>query len=323
MPETLVEVKGLKKYFPVKGLIRVSGHVRAVDGIDLTIGERETVGLVGESGCGKTTAGRVILRLLEPTAGHVLFRGKDIFRLSGEELKQFRREAQIILQDPYTSLNPRMNIYELITEPLHVHGIPFDNPEEFVVDALESVGLERAHVYRYPHEFSGGQRQRIAILRVLVLKPSFIVLDEPTSALDVSVQAQILNILKELQEKMGMSYLFISHDLGTVKHMSHRIAVMYLGEIVEIAPAEVLFERTLHPYSQALLSAIPIPDPGVARKRSRLTIKGEPPSPISPPSGCRFHPRCPYIFDRCSSEEPKLIKVEPDHYVSCFLHGKR
>jgi len=323
MSETLVEVKGLKKYFPVKGLIRVSGYVRAVDGIDLTIGERETLGLVGESGCGKTTAGRVILRLLEPTAGHVLFKGKDIFRLSGEELKQFRREAQIILQDPYTSLNPRMNIYELITEPLHVHGIPVDNPEEFVVDALESVGLERAHVYRYPHEFSGGQRQRIAILRVLVLKPSFIVLDEPTSALDVSVQAQILNMLKELQEKMGMSYLFISHDLGTVKHMSHRIAVMYLGEIVEIAPAEELFERTLHPYSQALLSAIPIPDPGYARKRSRLTIKGEPPSPISPPSGCHFHPRCPYVFDRCSSEEPKLIEVEPDHYVACFLHDKR
>ncbi len=319
----LIEVNGLKKYFPVKGLIRVSGHVHAVDGINLTIDEKETVGLVGESGCGKSTAGRVILRLLEPTSGHVLFRSKDVFKLHGEELKQFRREAQIILQDPYTSLNPRMNIFELIMEPLYVHGIPVDNPEEFVVDALESVGLEREQIYRYPHEFSGGQRQRIAILRVLVLKPSFIVLDEPTSALDVSVQAQILNMLKELQEKLGLSYLFISHDLGVVKYMAHRIAVMYLGKIAEIASAEEIFEKTSHPYSRALLSAIPIPDSDFARKRSRLTIKGEPPSPINPPSGCRFHPRCPYAFDRCPKEEPDLLEVEPRHYVACFLYCKR
>jgi len=323
MTVPLLNISGLKKYFPVKGLFRVAGYVRAVDGVDLAIDEKETVGLVGESGCGKSTAGRVILRLLDPTAGKVFFKGKDVFKLKGPELKQFRREAQIILQDPYTSLNPRMNIFELIMEPLHVHGTPVDNPEDFVVSALESVGLEREHIYRYPHEFSGGQRQRIAILRVLVLKPSFIVLDEPTSALDVSVQAQILNTLKELQEKMGLSYLFISHDLGVVEYMAHRLAVMYIGKIMEVASSEEIFEKALHPYSQALLGAIPVPDPGFARKRSRLTIKGEPPSPINPPKGCRFHPRCPYAFDRCPKEEPKLLEAEPDHGVACFLYDRR
>jgi len=320
----VLEVKHLKKYFPVKGLLFTKGYVKAVDDISFEIYKGETFGLVGESGCGKTTTGRAILRLIEPTSGEVIFKGKNVMGLKGDELKQFRREAQIMFQDPYSSLNPRQTVFEIIMEPVRFHGIHVDDPEEFVIKLLESVGLNEMHLYRYPHEFSGGQRQRIALARLLALRPEFIVLDEPTSALDVSVQANILNTLKDLQQKFGFTYLFISHDLGVVKYMSHRMGVMYLGKLVEVGPADRIFENPLHPYTQFLLSAIPVPDPELARelKAKRQKITGEPPSPINPPSGCRFHPRCPYAKDICKKEEPPLVKVEQDHYVACWLYSK-
>ncbi|USS40638.1 ABC transporter ATP-binding protein [Thermococcus aggregans] len=322
--EKVLEVKHLKKYFPVKGLFFTKGYVKAVDDISFEIYKGETFGLVGESGCGKTTTGRTILRLIEPTSGEVLFKGKNVMELKGDELKQFRREAQIMFQDPYSSLNPRQTVFEIIMEPVRFHGIHVDDPEEFVIKLLESVGLNEMHLYRYPHEFSGGQRQRIALARLLALRPEFIVLDEPTSALDVSVQANILNTLKDLQQEFGFTYLFISHDLGVVKYMSHRMGVMYLGKLVEIGPADKIFENPLHPYSQFLLSAIPVPDPELAKelKAKRKKITGEPPSPINPPSGCRFHPRCPYAKEICSKEEPPLAEVEQDHYVACWLYSK-
>lgn len=320
----VLEVKHLKKYFPVKGLLFTKGYVKAVDDISFEIYKGETFGLVGESGCGKTTTGRTILRLIEPTSGEVVFKGKNVMELKGDELKQFRREAQIMFQDPYSSLNPRQTVFEIIMEPVRFHGIHVDDPEEFVIKLLESVGLNEMHLYRYPHEFSGGQRQRIALARLLALRPEFIVLDEPTSALDVSVQANILNTLKDLQQEFGFTYLFISHDLGVVKYMSHRMGVMYLGKLVEIGPADRIFENPLHPYTQFLLSAIPVPDPKLARelKAKRQKITGEPPSPINPPSGCRFHPRCPYAKDICNKEEPPLVEVEQDHYVACWLYSK-
>jgi len=320
----VLEVKHLKKYFPVKGLLFTKGYVKAVDDISFEIYKGETFGLVGESGCGKTTTGRAILRLIEPTSGEVIFKGKNVMGLKGDELKQFRREAQIMFQDPYSSLNPRQTVFEIIMEPVRFHGIHVDDPEEFVIKLLESVGLNEMHLYRYPHEFSGGQRQRIALARLLALRPEFIVLDEPTSALDVSVQANILNTLKDLQQEFGFTYLFISHDLGVVKYMSHRMGVMYLGKLVEVGPADRIFENPLHPYTQFLLSAIPVPDPELARelKAKRQKITGEPPSPINPPSGCRFHPRCPYAKDICKKEEPPLVKVEQDHYVACWLYSK-
>ena len=322
--EKVLEVNRLKKYFPIKGLFFTKGYVKAVDDISFEIYKGETFGLVGESGCGKTTTGRTILRLIEPTSGEVIFKGKNVMELKGDELKQFRREAQIMFQDPYSSLNPRQTVFEIIMEPVRFHGIHVDDPEEFVIKLLESVGLNEMHLYRYPHEFSGGQRQRIALARLLALRPEFIVLDEPTSALDVSVQANILNTLKDLQQEFGFTYLFISHDLGVVKYMSHRMGVMYLGKLVEIGPADRIFENPLHPYTQFLLSAIPVPDPELARelKAKRQKITGEPPSPINPPSGCRFHPRCPYAKDICNKEEPPLVEVEQDHYVACWLYSK-
>jgi len=315
----LVEVRNLKKYFPVKGLLRVKGYVKAVDGVSFNIERGTTLGLVGESGSGKTTVGKLILRLLEPTSGSVYYNGKDVFRLKGKELKEFRRKAQMVFQDPYSSLNPRMTVFQIIMEPVKVHKIKVDDPESFVVKLLYRVGLNETHLYRYPHEFSGGQRQRIAIARVLALRPEFIVLDEPTSALDVSVQAQILELLKDLQRDFNLTYLFISHDLGVVRYMSDHIAVMYLGKIVEYGPAEEVFEKPLHPYTQALFSAIPIPDPVETRRRRRIKVPGEPPSPINPPPGCRFHPRCPIAKDICKREEPKLEEVESGHYVACWL----
>ena len=322
--EKVLEVNRLKKYFPIKGLFFTKGYVKAVDDISFEIYKGETFGLVGESGCGKTTTGRTILRLIEPTSGEVIFKGKNVMELKGDELKQFRREAQIMFQDPYSSLNPRQTVFEIIMEPVRFHGIHVDDPEEFVIKLLESVGLNEMHLYRYPHEFSGGQRQRIALARLLALRPEFIVLDEPTSALDVSVQANILNTLKDLQQEFGFTYLFISHDLGVVKYMSHRMGVMYLGKLVEIGPADRIFENPLHPYTQFLLSAIPVPDPKLARelKAKRQKITGEPPSRINPPSGCRFHPRCPYAKDICNKEEPPLVEVEQDHYVACWLYSK-
>ncbi len=319
MSEVLVEVRNLKKYFPVGGLLFTKAWVKAVDGVSFQIYRGETLGLVGESGCGKTTTGRLILRLIEPTAGEVIFEGKNVFKLKGKELKEFRRKANMVFQDPYTSLDPRMTVFDIIMEPLRVHGIKVSDPEAFVVKLLYEVGLNETHLYRYPHEFSGGQRQRIAIARVLALQPEFIVLDEPTSALDVSVQAQILNLLKDLQKKYKLTYLFISHNLGVVRYMSNRIAVMYLGKIVELGPAEEVFENPLHPYTKALFESIPIPDPRKARaKKTRVT--GEPPSPINPPPGCRFHPRCPHATDRCRREEPPFIEYTKGHYVACWLY---
>ncbi len=320
----VLKVEGLKKYFPIKSLLRTIAWVKAVDGITLEIMSGETFGLVGESGCGKTTTGRTILRLIEPTEGKIIFKGKDVMSLKGKDLLWFRRNAQIMFQDPYSSLNPRQTVFNIIMEPVRFHGIEVNDPEEFVVKLLESVGLNEMHLYRYPHEFSGGQRQRIALARLMALKPEFIVLDEPTSALDVSVQANILNTLKELQSEYGFTYLFISHDLGVVKYMSHRIGVMYLGKLVEVGPSDRIFENPLHPYTQMLLSAIPVPDPELAQelKAKRKMVKGEPPSPINPPAGCRFHPRCPFAKDVCRKEEPPLVEVERDHYVACWLYAK-
>jgi len=317
----LVEVSRLKKYFPVKrGLFaRVSGHVRAVDDISFTIRRKETLGLVGESGCGKTTAGRTILRLLEPTAGEVRFEGQPVFELRREALRRMRRNMQIIFQDPYGSLNPRMTVANIVGEALGVHGIARGaKRREMVKELLDKVGLNPNHLNRYPHEFSGGQRQRIGIARALALRPHFIVCDEPVSALDVSIQAQIINLLEELQDEFELAYLFIAHDLAVVEHISDRVAVMYLGEIVELATSEALYRTPLHPYTEALLSAIPVPDPKT--KVKRIILPGDVPSPVNPPKGCRFHPRCPKRFEPCDGEPPPLKDVGDGHFVACYLH---
>jgi len=317
----LLEVKNLKKYFPVRGgiLSKVIGYVQAVDEISFDIKGGETLGLVGESGCGKTTTGRTIIRLLEPTAGKVDFEGENIFELSKEELRKARRNIQIIFQDPFGSLNPRMTVGDIVGESLTIHKIVKNKKEkdERVKHLLETVGLNAGHIRRYPHEFSGGQRQRIGIARALALNPKLLICDEPVSALDVSIQAQVINLLEDLQEKFKLTYLFIAHDLSVVKHISDRVAVMYLGKIVELTSTLELYDNPQHPYTEALLSAVPIPDPTL--ERQRIVLEGDVPSPFKPPTGCRFHPRCRYVLPICSQEEPKLFDIQDEHYVACHL----
>ena len=316
----VIAVDGLKKHFPVKkGLLRrTAGHVYAVDGVSFSVDEGETLGLVGESGCGKSTVARTVLRLVEPTSGTIKLGGEDITRLGKAALRPHRRQMQIIFQDPFSSLNPRMSAGDIVGEPLLVHGIAHGREKEALVAALfDQVGLRRLQMRSFPHEFSGGQRQRICIARALALNPKLIIGDEPVSALDVSIQAQVINLMMDLQRDKNLSYLFIAHDLAVVEHISHRIAVMYLGKIVEYTDKETLFTNPLHPYTEALLSAVPLPDPEA--KRDRIILKGDVPSPINPPKGCRFHTRCPYAFDRCRVEEPKLQPTEAGHLAACHL----
>ncbi|MBI4631725.1 MAG: ATP-binding cassette domain-containing protein [Chloroflexi bacterium] len=317
----LIVVKNLVKYFPVRGglLQRVVAQVQAVENVSFTIRDGETFGLVGESGCGKTTVGRTILRLIPATSGKVLFDGQDVFGASPRLLKDLRRNMQIIFQDPFSSLDPRMPVGESIAEGLLVHGMKSSKDRfEIVINILRKVGLEDYHARRYPHEFSGGQRQRIGIARALALRPQFIVCDEPVSALDVSIQAQVLNILKELQKEFSLTYLFVAHNLSVVEHISDRVGVMYLGKLVELTGRDEIFRNPLHPYTQALLSAIPIPDPNIVEKRQRIVLKGDVPSPLRPPSGCRFHPRCPVALEHCSQQEPEFKEVSKDHWVACW-----
>ncbi len=320
----LIEVRGLKKYFPIKGGItsRTVENVKAVDGVDLYIKEGETLGLVGESGCGKTTVGRAILRLIEPSEGEIDFNGEDIVKYNRTEMRKIRNNMQIVFQDPNSSLDPRMLVKDIIAEPLLVNGWKRGAELDKKVEALlTAVGMSNLHAYRYPHEFSGGQRQRICIARALALNPKFVVLDEPTSALDVSVQSQILNNLEDLQRDFGLTYLFISHNLIVVKYLSDRVAVMYLGKIVESAPTDELFDRPLHPYTEALLSAIPVPDPN--HKCCRIILEGDVPTPINPPSGCRFHTRCSKRIDICDKVEPQLKDYGNEHFVACHLMDKQ
>ncbi|MEH7381710.1 dipeptide ABC transporter ATP-binding protein [Bacillus sp. JJ1533] len=317
----ILEVKDLKTYYPIKGgfMRKTIGHVKAVDGVSFDIKEGETLGLVGESGCGKSTTGRTILRLLEPTEGQILLDGKDITKLKGKHLREIRKDFQMVFQDPYASLNPMQMVGDIVAEPIiNYTGKSLKELKGEVLDLLKKVGLPEDAFYKYAHEFSGGQRQRIGIARALALKPKLIIADEPVSALDVSVQSQVLNLLKELQEEFGLTFLFIAHDLSVVKHMSDRIGVMYLGGIVEIADKDDLYAEPLHPYTQALISAIPEPDP--RKKKERIVLQGDVPSPANPPSGCPFHPRCPMAMEECSKSKPLLKEVKPGHKVACHLH---
>jgi len=321
--EALVQVRGLKKHFPItSGIVvqRQVGAVRAVDDVSFDVFKGETLGLVGESGCGKSTTGRTVLQLYKPTAGTVTFEGRELTALSSEELRKTRQRMQMIFQDPFASLNPRMSVGRIVSEPLEIHKIIPNRKEqqEYVENLLERVGLNPFYINRYPHEFSGGQRQRIGIARALALKPSFIVADEPISALDVSIQAQVVNLLEDLQEEFNLTYLFIAHDLSMVRHICDRVAVMYLGKIVELASADELYENPLHPYTQSLLSAVPVPDPIVEMDRQRIILTGDVPSPANPPKGCNFNTRCPVAFDLCYQEpDPELIEHSPGHWVSC------
>ncbi len=319
----LVQVRGLKKYFPItRGVVfsRHVGDIKAVEDVGFDIYQGETLGLVGESGCGKTTAGRTIIQLYRPTAGEVYYDGQDLTRMRGNDLRHMRRRMQIIFQDPYASLNPRLTVGSIVGEPLEIHRVARGKElRERVEELLQLVGLNPYFINRYPHEFSGGQRQRIGVARALALEPDFIVCDEPISALDVSIQAQIVNLLEELQEKLGLTYLFIAHDLSMVRHISDRVAVMYLGKIVELSNSDELYENPLHPYTKALLSAVPIPDPVVEEKRQRIILEGDVPSPANPPPGCNFNTRCPVVMDVCSEEEPKFVEIEPGHFCACHL----
>ena len=321
--EVLLRVKDLKKYFPItRGIViqRQVGAVMAVDGISFDVHKGETLGLVGESGCGKSTTGRTILQLYRPTAGEVYFEGTDLVHLKGEELRRMRRRMQMIFQDPYASLNPRMTVGNIIGEPLEVHGIAKGKERrERVQELLRVVGLNPYFVNRYPHEFSGGQRQRIGVARALALNPAFIVCDEPISALDVSIQAQVVNLLEDLQDEFTLTYLFIAHDLSMVRHISTRVAVMYLGKLVELTDRDSLYHHPQHPYTKALLSAVPIPDPVVEKKRRRVILEGDVPSPVNPPKGCNFSTRCPVAIDRCFEEDPEFREVASGHWCACHL----
>jgi len=317
--EPLLAVNHVKKYFPIrKGLLqREVGRVHAVDDVTFAVRAGETVGLVGESGCGKSTLGRTIVRLLEPTEGSVIFEGRDISKLRTRSLRPLRRDMQMIFQDPYASLNPRKRVGSIIGAPLKIHGYDKSKRRQRVQELLETVGLSPEHYNRFPHEFSGGQRQRIGVARALALNPKLVVADEPVSALDVSIQSQMLNLLDDLQKELSLTYIFIAHDLGVVRHVSDRIAVMYLGKLVEVSPAEDLYQRPIMPYTEALLSAVPIPDPDLAHQRERIVLQGDVPSPINPPSGCRFHPRCRYMTDICREVEPPLVDYGRGHLAAC------
>jgi len=319
MAEPILSARNIKKYFNVSG-----GTLKAVDGISFDIYKGETLGLVGESGCGKTTAGRTIIRLYEPTGGELFFEGQDIYKISRHNMKPVRRNFQMIFQDPYASLNPRMTVEEIIAEPLEIHGIYKSEKQrrERVYELLQLVGLNEEHALRFPHEFSGGQRQRIGVARSLALNPKFIVCDEPISALDVSIQAQVVNLLKNLQNQMGLTYLFIAHDLSMVRYISDRVGVMYLGMMMELSKSEELYDHPIHPYTQALLSAIPIPDPEIQRSRKRIILEGDVPSPIDPPPGCRFADRCFYTIDECRKVTPEFKEVRPEHFVACHRSGE-
>lgn len=317
--EILLKVEQVKKYFNVGG-----GTLKAVDGISFELGKGKTLGLVGESGCGKSTAGRTVLRLYEPTEGKVIFKGQDIYSLPKKNLKEIRKQMQIIFQDPYASLDPRMTIEDIIGEPLDIHGLAKgEKRHQRIKELLELVGLNEEHASRFPHEFSGGQRQRIGIARALAIEPEFIVCDEPISALDVSIQAQVVNLLKDLQDKLGLTYLFIAHDLSMVRYISDSILVMYLGQMMEMADSDTLNEHPLHPYTQFLLSAVPIPDPNIEKKRERMQIQGEIPSPIDPPNLCPFCTRCPKVTEECKKQRPRWKEVERGHFVACYHVGEK
>jgi oligopeptide transport system ATP-binding protein len=320
--EALLRVESLTKYFPIRRGVfqRHVGDVKAVDGVSFNVYRGETLGLVGESGCGKTTTGRTIIRLYEPTAGHVYFEGTDLAQIKGRELRQIRRKMQMIFQDPYASLSPRMNVLGIVGEPLEVHNAARGQERrDRVAQLLEMVGLDPAYMTRYPHEFSGGQRQRIGLARSLALNPDLIICDEPISALDVSIQAQVVNLLEDLQDQLGLTYMFIAHDLSMVRHISSRVAVMYLGKIVELTDRETLYSNPLHPYTQALLSAVPVPDPFIEERRQRIILEGDLPSPADPPLGCNFNTRCPVAIDTCFEVDPEFLEVEEGHHCACHL----